>query len=122
MSDDNSPMSESVNLADISSKIGDTSLCDMYVNTDQSDTSVMTTPKVKSKRRYLMSPVLQKGYYGRKRIRRLHWSGNPPDSHRLRPLVSDKYLCVTYLLLLACLCGHQTTHGSKHFIVEWEQN
>ena len=62
-------MSHSVNLADISSEIGDNSICDMYVDTDQSDTSVMT-PKVKSKRRYLMSPVLWKGYHGRKRARR----------------------------------------------------
>ena len=62
MSDDNSPMSDSVNLAEISCKIRDTSVCDIYVNTDQSDTSVIMTPKVKSKRRYLMSPMLRKGF------------------------------------------------------------
>ena len=71
MSDDDSPISDSVNLVDISSEMGDNSICDMNVDTDKSDTSVMT-PKLKSKRKFLMSPVLGKGYYGRKRLRRGH--------------------------------------------------
>ena len=62
-------------------------MCDIYASTDQSDndstlnltpvrlgrdldSSVTMTPKIKSKGRYLMSPMLRRGYYGRKRARR----------------------------------------------------
>ena len=40
MSDDDSPMSDSANLADISSGAGDSSICDMFRDTDSGDRSV----------------------------------------------------------------------------------
>ena len=65
---------------------GDTSESDTTMNTIQSDTNTsmyetlvktgrdsgdnsVITPKIKTKRRYLMSPMLRRGYYGRKRAR-----------------------------------------------------
>ena len=69
MSDDDSPMSDRANLADISGEVGDNSICNIYADTDLSDTSV-TTPKLKCKRKIMISPVFRKGYYGRKIIRR----------------------------------------------------
>ena len=80
-------MSDSDTFVDISSEIGDTSVCDTYIDTDHSDngstiyvtpvkvgrdldSSAAMTPKIKSMRRYLMSPILRRGYYGRKRARR----------------------------------------------------
>ena len=53
MSDNDSPMSDSANLADISSRAGDSSICDTFMDTDSSDRSV--TPMIA-----LMSPQLLK--------------------------------------------------------------
>ena len=71
MSDDDSPMSDSANLADISGEAGDNSTCDTYMDTDLSDTGV-TTPKRRSKMKIIIPSTLRKGYYGRKRFRRGH--------------------------------------------------
>ena len=81
--DDESPMSDSDTFVDINGEIGDTSGSDTYIDTDHSDndstihvtpvkvgrdldSSAAMTPKVKSMRRYLMSPILRRRYYGRK--------------------------------------------------------
>ena len=67
--------------------IGDTSESDTSVNMSHCDTnstmyetpvkigrdtdsSTVMTPKIKTKRRYLMSPMLRRGYYGKRRARR----------------------------------------------------
>ena len=71
MSDDDSPMSDSANLADISGRAGESSVCDTFMDTDSGDKSV-TTPKIRRKKKVIIPPTLCKGYYGRKRFRRGH--------------------------------------------------
>ena len=71
MSDNDSPVSDSANLADISGEAGDNSTCDKYLDTSLSDTGV-TTPKRRHKKKVIIPPTLRKGYYGRKRFRRGH--------------------------------------------------
>ena len=71
MSNDDSPMSDSANLADISSGAGDSSICDTFMDTDSGDRSVIPQ-KVRRKKRIKIPPTLRKGYYGRKRFRRGH--------------------------------------------------
>ena len=64
-------MSDSANLADISSGAGDSSICDTLRDTDSGGGSV-TPQKVRRKKRIKIPPTLHKGYYGRKRFRRGH--------------------------------------------------
>ena len=71
MSDDESSMSDSAKLADISSADGDSSICDMLRDTDSGGGSV-APQKVRRKKRIKIPPTLRKGYYGRKRFRRGH--------------------------------------------------
>ena len=71
MSNDDSPMTDSANLADISAEAGDNFICDRYLDTDSGDTSV-TTPKIRHKKKVIIPPTLRKGYYRRKRFRRGH--------------------------------------------------
>ena len=71
MSDDESPMSDSANMADISGEAGDNSTCDTYLDTDSSDKGV-TTSKRRHKMKIAIPSTLCKGYYGRKRFRRGH--------------------------------------------------
>ena len=80
-------MSDHDTIVDINDDIGDTSESDTSVNTSHCDTNstmyetlvkiggdrdscTVMGPKIKTKRRYLMSPMLRRGYYGRKRARR----------------------------------------------------
>ena len=71
MSNNDSPISDSANLADISGEAGDNSTCDTYLDTDLSDKGV-TTPKRRHKMKIAIPLTLRKGYYGRKRFRRGH--------------------------------------------------
>ena len=68
MSDDESPMLDSANMADIRGEAGDNSTCDTYLNTDSSDKGI-TTPKRRCKMKIAIPSTLHKGYYGRKRFR-----------------------------------------------------
>ena len=71
MSDDELSTSDSANLADISNRAGDSSICDTLVDTDLDDKNV-TAPRIKGKKKIIIPPTLRKGYYGRKRFRRGH--------------------------------------------------
>ena len=77
-------MSDSDTFVDITGEIGDTSESDTPVDTDHSDndptiymtlvkigrdsdSNTVMTPKIKNEWSYLMSPMLRRGYYGRKK-------------------------------------------------------
>ena len=53
MSDDDSPMSDSANLADISGGAGDSSVCDTFMDTDSGNKSVIT-PKLRHEKKVII--------------------------------------------------------------------